>query len=72
MNTVRISFLKFHDLCNMIKGQPSILMDKDWLREHLKCSVKVDYLVQGGLSGDIITLQFDNEQDCIWFKLKHL
>jgi len=72
MNTARISVRKFQELCDQANVDIVILKDVNWLREHLKCSVKVDHSVEGGLKGDLIILEFENEQDYIWFKLKYL
>lgn len=74
-NTVKIDFIKLSELHEAVKT-PSWIKTSwakaEWLATHYKCSeVQIDWdLVALGKKS--ITLKFDNEQDYIWFKLKHL
>lgn len=61
---VKISYEKYHELYYAVNPDNTVT-GKDWPRVYYKCDV---------LSAQWrkIELKFDNEQDYIWFQLKHL
>jgi len=80
MNSVLIDFDKYIELRDAVLSNPIRTFYADWHRVwpriFYKCEVtfKIKQSVNANdveLDADIV-LDFDNEQDCIWFKLKHL
>lgn len=75
MNSVLIDFDKYIELRDAVLTEHSA-WHRDWPRIFYKCEVTFN-IKQSMNANDVeldadIVLDFDNEQDYIWFKLKHL
>lgn len=68
MNTIKITFNKYKELHNAVNDR-SLGTPIGWLEEHYKCRMATGSRYSGLYD---IVLVFDNEQDCMWFQLKHL
>jgi len=61
---VKISYEKYQELYYAVDVDNTVTAGTEWTRMHYDCDVL-------SAPGGIIELKFDNEQDCIWFQLKH-
>lgn len=70
MNRLMIDFDKFEKLRDAIPRTPGYSFD--YYRCKVFINLGVSYDEKDIIIRDEVALEFDNEEDVIWFKLKHL
>lgn len=69
---VEISHSKYRELRRVAFNPNTLAVETGWSRKYYGFDVKDVRVHRGPEEDRVIVLSFDNEQDCIWFQLKHL